>query len=156
MYTYIYIHMYTYIYIYVYIYMYIYIYVYIYTHIHIYIYVYIYICLLSPSDEGWRTCSAASRLMSAPSWAFELLREARWWVWATPSSTCSFSSVILGAIVLGSCCFCCGALTALCLLSQRCRAWIVHCVAGAFAHWVDIGPARSTELQRRFWEYHRA
>ena len=118
--------------------------------------IYIYICLLSPSDEGWRTCSAASRLMNAPSWAFELLREARWWIWATPSSTCSFSSVILGAIVLGSCCFCCGALTALCLLSQRCRAWIVHCIAGAFAHWVDIGPVRSTELQRRFREYHRA
>ena len=54
----------------------------------------------------------------------DLFREARWW-FATPSSSCSWSAVMLGAIVLGSCCFLCGTNFGCCLVSSRCF-W--HCL----------------------------
>ena len=97
-----------------------------------------------------------SRLMSVSFWtaSLEVLREARWWFWSPTTTSCSFAGVLLLAIGVGSCCFCCGALVTGLLLSHRCRQWIWHCASAAVFYWGEGGSApRGASLQTRFREY---
>lgn len=86
---------------------------------------------------------------------FELLREARWWFLAPSSGGCSIPTILLGAIILGSCCFCAGSLLTLCCVSARCRLWVWHCISGLAQLWGEpvIGGRHSLEVRNRFREY---
>ena len=93
--------------------------------------------------------------MSVAAWtgpAVEILREFRWWI--SPSSSCSLPVVILGALVIGSTCFCAGFAGACCLVSASCRSWLFHCISGAYQLWGHPFQQRgSLALRQRFWEY---
>ena len=73
--------------------------------------------------------------------ALDLLREFRWWT--GPTNSCPFAAIILGGLLLGSCCFMCGAITAICLVSLRCRQRLWHCLAGGI-HWGCCGRSRAS------------
>ena len=98
---------------------------------------------------------SSSRLMSLSGFsaALDLFREFRWWV--GPSSSCPYGVIILGGFLLGGCCFLCGSLTAVCILSVRCRQWVWHCIAGGLHYWTaSVAPGRGpVDLRHRFQSY---
>ena len=104
-----------------------------------YIYIYMFSSLVSWNPNCGRQLS--SFVPSFWSSALGAFRELRWW-FPPCQSSCSLAGILLGALVIGACCFCCGALATACLLSSKCRLWIWHCVTSACAIWHDLPAAR--------------
>ena len=128
------------------------------THIHILIYIYlVYLCFLSLEMSCCTLWFQAQNrvFMSVAAWtgpAVEILREFRWWI--SPTSSCSLPVVILGALVIGSTCFCAGFAVACCLVSTSCRSWLFHCISGAYQLWGHPFQQRgSLALRQRSREY---
>ena len=93
--------------------------------------------------------------MSVSAWGavFDVARELRWW-FSAPSPGVSVPALLLGALVLGCCCFVAGASVACVALSTTCRRWLWHCAAGAIQASGITSPGRGElEVQRRFRKY---